>query len=76
MPTTVRSPAEPIWAGVPEPRIPTRPLRDGEVADLAIVGGGILGFTTALTAARAGLSVRLFEAGPIGAGRPPSTADR
>ncbi|MEJ0097771.1 MAG: FAD-dependent oxidoreductase, partial [Bauldia sp.] len=46
----------------------TRPLKSNEVADLAIVGAGILGLTTALSAARAGLSVRVLEAATLGRG--------
>ena len=37
-------------------------------ADLAIVGAGILGLNTAIHAARAGLRVVVFDAGPIGSG--------
>ncbi|MBF0680861.1 MAG: FAD-dependent oxidoreductase [Devosia sp.] len=36
--------------------------RPGAADDLAIVGGGVAGLSAALTAARAGLSVALFEA--------------
>ncbi len=44
------------------------PVADGEQADLCIVGGGFLGLSTALHAARAGLKVRVVEAGEIGSG--------
>ena len=42
------------------------PLRRSELIDLIVVGGGILGLSTALHAAGAGLSVRVVEAGEIG----------
>lgn len=38
------------------------------VTELAIIGGGILGLTTALHAARAGRSVTVFDASPPGMG--------
>lgn len=44
------------------------PLADGETCDLAIVGGGLLGLSTALHAARRGLSVRVIEARGLGQG--------
>lgn len=44
------------------------PLADGETCDLAIVGGGFLGLSTALHAARRGLSVRVVEARALGEG--------
>lgn len=44
------------------------PLEDGEEADVAVVGGGIMGLSTALHAARQGLSVRLVEAKKLGQG--------
>jgi glycine/D-amino acid oxidase-like deaminating enzyme len=40
----------------------------GEKADVVIVGGGIMGLSTALHAARLGLSVQVLEAGEIGQG--------
>ncbi|HHZ08409.1 MAG TPA: FAD-binding oxidoreductase [Rhizobiales bacterium] len=43
-------------------------LVDGETCDLAIVGGGFLGLSTALHAARRGLSVRVIEARALGEG--------
>ena len=42
------------------------PLRRSCFIDLIVVGGGILGLSTALHAAGAGLSVRVVEAGEIG----------
>jgi glycine/D-amino acid oxidase-like deaminating enzyme len=49
-------------------RWPADVLGRAEVVDLAVVGGGILGLSTALRAARSGRSVRVIEAGDIGAG--------
>ncbi|MER9583370.1 FAD-dependent oxidoreductase [Mesorhizobium sp. M0276] len=40
----------------------------GERADVVVVGGGIMGLSTALHAARLGLSVQVLEAGEIGQG--------
>jgi glycine/D-amino acid oxidase-like deaminating enzyme len=47
---------------------PARTPAQSETVDLAIVGAGILGLTTALHAARAGLSVRVVEARGLGEG--------
>ncbi|BBE72801.1 NAD(P)/FAD-dependent oxidoreductase [Oharaeibacter diazotrophicus] len=58
----------PIWPGTAAPSIPTLPLGAAERADLVVVGGGILGLATALSAARSGLAVRLVEADAIGRG--------
>jgi glycine/D-amino acid oxidase-like deaminating enzyme len=44
------------------------PLQPGEQVDLAVVGGGIMGLSAALHAARLGLSVRVIEAGNISEG--------
>ena len=46
--------------------IPPDPLEDREESDLAIIGGGILGLSSALHSVRMGLSVRLLEASEIG----------
>lgn len=58
---------QPLW---------TAPLSDGnadplgirERVDVAIIGAGILGLSTALRLARAGRSVRVIEAGRVGSG--------
>jgi len=57
-----------VWVGARSPYIESRPLSGNETADLVVVGGGILGLTTALSAARAGLAVRVLEAATIGYG--------
>ena len=41
-------------------------LKSGETVDLAVIGGGILGLSSALHAARSGLSVRVLDAAHIG----------
>lgn len=51
----------------------TRPLPD---VDLAVIGGGMVGATLALAAARAGCSVRVIEAHPPGMAGQPSYDDR
>ena len=50
------------------PREPLPPLDRDITCDVAVVGGGIVGVTTALLLAEAGRSVALVEAGEIGAG--------
>lgn len=55
----------PVW------RRPVSPIACGVAdrdVDLAVIGAGYQGLSTALHAARAGLSVQVFEAGEIGAG--------
>ena len=51
------------------PRPPQRPQLDGDVhADVAVLGGGIVGITTALLLAEAGACVVLLEAGRLAGG--------
>jgi len=50
-----------------EPEVRNRPLPEGRI-DLAIVGGGFTGLSTALHAAEAGLSAHVIEANRIGHG--------
>ncbi|UCI06998.1 NAD(P)/FAD-dependent oxidoreductase [Mesorhizobium sp. B1-1-8] len=60
--------SDPIWQ---KPKIALafeRELMAGGTVDAVIVGGGIMGLSTALHAARAGLSVQVLEAGMIGQG--------
>lgn len=60
--------SEPVWRRPRGWRSPHHPLRPGETVDLAIVGAGFQGLSTALAAARAGLGVRVLERGTIGTG--------
>jgi glycine/D-amino acid oxidase-like deaminating enzyme/nitrite reductase/ring-hydroxylating ferredoxin subunit len=57
-----------VWVDTaPDP--PLHPQLDGDVhADVAVVGGGIVGITTALLLAEAGASVVLLEAGRLAGG--------
>jgi len=57
-----------LWAATCAETVAATPLSDGEHADLAILGGGFTGCAAALAAAGLGASVRLLEAGRIGAG--------
>jgi glycine/D-amino acid oxidase-like deaminating enzyme len=58
----------PAWRRPPGWTSPHTPVAHGETTDLAIVGGGYLGLSTALHAVRLGLGVRLLERDRIGAG--------
>lgn len=60
--------SDPIWQRPPGPRPATVPVEAGEAVDVAIVGGGFMGLSTGLHAARAGLSARVLEAGNLGEG--------
>lgn len=60
--------SNPLWAASNGPAVATSAVEPGETVDLAIVGAGFLGLSTAYLAARLGLSVRVVEAGRIGAG--------
>lgn len=57
-----------IWEATTEEPVanPWDALAKSEHCDVAIIGGGILGLSTALHAARRGLSVRVLEATEIG----------
>jgi glycine/D-amino acid oxidase-like deaminating enzyme len=60
--------SDPIWR---KPQAASRfqsLFPSGEKADVVIVGGGIMGLSTALHAARLGMSVQVLEAGQIGQG--------
>ncbi|RVB49523.1 FAD-dependent oxidoreductase [Mesorhizobium sp. M7A.F.Ca.CA.001.06.1.1] len=59
--------SDPIWRR-PQAASTFQSLPNGERVDLAIVGGGIMGLSTALHAARLGLSVQVLDAGEIGQG--------
>jgi gamma-glutamylputrescine oxidase len=58
--------ADSFWLSEPAPELATRPL--GGRPDVEIVGGGITGCSCALTLARSGRSVRLYEAREIASG--------
>lgn len=61
--------ASPLWertAAEPVPSAP--PLTEDVACDVAVVGGGYTGLSTALHAAERGLQVRLLEAERVGAG--------
>jgi glycine/D-amino acid oxidase-like deaminating enzyme/nitrite reductase/ring-hydroxylating ferredoxin subunit len=57
-----------VWIGT-APEQPSHPELDGPVsADVAVLGGGIVGITTALLLAEAGMSVALVEADRLARG--------
>jgi glycine/D-amino acid oxidase-like deaminating enzyme len=60
--------SDPIWRRPPAAAFAQSLLPADERADLVIIGGGILGLSTALQAARLGLSVQVLEAAEIGQG--------
>src|SRR5689334_8397388 len=57
---------EPIWTSVPAPDFPK--LTEDASVDVAVVGAGIAGVTTAYLLAREGRSVLLLDDGPVGGG--------
>lgn len=60
--------SDPIWRK-PQPAARFQSLlSNGESADVVVVGGGIMGLSTALHAARLGMSVQVLDAGEIGQG--------
>lgn len=58
----------PIWQAAEARRAASVPIENSETVDLAIIGGGLLGLSTALHAARSGQSVRVLEARRLGEG--------
>ena len=58
----------PVWLRPETSASLHEPLLSGEQVDLAIVGGGIMGLSAALRAARLGFSVRVVDAKSIGEG--------
>ena len=59
----------PSWYAATAHAAPPRPALDGSVdCDIAVIGGGYTGLSSALALARAGHSVRLLEAQKIGWG--------
>jgi len=57
---------EPIWTSVRAPKFPS--LSEDAAVDVAVVGAGIAGVTTAYLLAREGRSVLLLDDGPVGGG--------
>ncbi|MGX8009313.1 NAD(P)/FAD-dependent oxidoreductase [Mesorhizobium sp. ORM8.1] len=60
--------SDPIWRKPPTATPFQSDLASGGTFDVVIVGGGFMGLSTALHAARAGLSVQVLDAGAIGQG--------
>ncbi|RWP75260.1 FAD-dependent oxidoreductase [Mesorhizobium sp.] len=60
--------SDPIWQKPPAAPAFQSLFPGGQRVDVVIVGGGILGLSTALHAARLGLAVQVLEAGEIGQG--------
>ena len=60
--------SDPIWRKSHASVKLRPPVTRGEALNLVVVGGGIMGLSTALHAARLGLSVQLLEARQIGQG--------
>lgn len=57
-----------LWAATAVPAPPTEPLRDSVTTDVAIVGGGYAGLSTALHLAQRGVRAIVLEAREIGFG--------
>lgn len=57
-----------IWAAVTPPHETSAPLVGDDTADVAVIGGGFTGLSTALHLARRGVSVTLLEANEAGWG--------
>ena len=60
--------SDPVWAELTKPLELDLSAKVDGPADVAIVGGGIMGLASALHAARAGMKVHVLEAGRIGDG--------
>ncbi|WP_217573423.1 FAD-binding oxidoreductase [Mesorhizobium sp. GbtcB19] len=60
--------SDPVWQKPQTAPAFRSELSSGDTLDAIIVGGGIMGLSTALYAARAGLSVQVLDAGAIGQG--------
>ncbi|NKN35638.1 FAD-binding oxidoreductase [Agrobacterium sp. a22-2] len=60
--------SRPVWRRPNRASVAAVELERNEEADLVVIGGGFQGLSTALHAARKGLSVRVIEAGRIGEG--------
>jgi glycine/D-amino acid oxidase-like deaminating enzyme/nitrite reductase/ring-hydroxylating ferredoxin subunit len=57
-----------VWLETSPPRTEHAPLESDGRVEVAVIGAGITGATTALLLARAGLSVALLDQGTIGSG--------
>ncbi len=62
------SAVRPLWPDFAAAAPSATPIAGSERADLVVIGAGILGLTTALHAARQGLTVRVIEARGLGEG--------
>ncbi|TIX20554.1 MAG: FAD-binding oxidoreductase, partial [Mesorhizobium sp.] len=60
--------SDPVWQKPQTAPAFRSELSSGSTLDAIIVGAGIMGLSTALHAARAGLSVQVLDAGAIGQG--------
>ncbi len=60
--------ARSLWSATAAPLAPASPLSGEAEADVAIIGGGILGLSTSLALAEAGVRVVVLEAATVGAG--------
>lgn len=65
-----------LYRDTAEPAASTPPLEGDARADVAVVGGGFTGLSTALHAAEAGAKVVLLEAQELGWELPAATAVR
>ncbi|MEM1431849.1 MAG: FAD-binding oxidoreductase [Pseudomonadota bacterium] len=65
---TSRAPAAPGWGASVEERAPSDDALPASTVDVAIVGGGYTGLSTALHCAQAGLSAHVIEAQGVGHG--------
>jgi len=60
--------SEPIWVAQAQRSAYRAPVQARESVDVAVIGAGFMGLTSALHAARRGLSVHVVEAGRVGEG--------
>lgn len=60
--------SRPVWRRPDRAPLPDQPIAAPERVDLAVVGGGLQGLSTAYAAACKGMSVRVIEARAVGEG--------
>ncbi len=60
--------SRPVWRWPDRAPLPDQPIAAPERVDLAVVGGGLQGLSTAYAAACKGMSVRVIEARAVGEG--------